>query len=61
MSDRIEASKVIESSGNSLGMQLYIVTSTAKSLKSVNKNLSEHHAYLKNWKAKISYFAQGHC
>jgi hypothetical protein len=47
MSDRIEAQKIIESSGNSLRMQLYVVTSIAKNLDSVKQNLVEHRAYLR--------------
>ena len=47
MSDRVEANKIIEGSGNSIRMQLYVVISKAKNLESVNQNLVEHRSYLK--------------
>jgi hypothetical protein len=40
--NRVEASKIIESSAPSLRMQLYVVTSTANSLDAVKQNLAEH-------------------
>jgi uncharacterized protein len=59
MSDRVEASKIIESSGNSLRMQLYVVTSTAKSLAAVKQNLAEHRAYLRQLEENNVLFGAG--
>lgn len=59
MGDRIEASKVLELSGNALKMQLYMVTSTANSLDSVKQNLAEHRAYLRELENQNVLFAAG--
>ncbi|WP_404789726.1 YciI family protein [Altericista sp. CCNU0014] len=59
MSDRIETDKIIESSGNSLRLQLYVVTSTAKSLESVKQNLVEHRAYLRELEDRNILFGAG--
>jgi uncharacterized protein len=59
MSERIETQKVIEASGNSLRMQLFVVTSKAKSLDVVKQNLSSHRAYLKELEEKNILFAAG--
>ncbi len=59
MSDRVEANKIIEDSGNSLRMQLYVVVSTAKNLESVKQNLLEHRAYLKELEDRNVLFGAG--
>ncbi|MEH2182261.1 YciI family protein [Nostoc sp.] len=59
MSKRVEANKVIESSGNSLRMQLYVVTSVATSLESLQQNLVEHRAYLRELEDKNVLFGAG--
>ena len=59
MSDRVEANKIIEDSGNSLRMQLYVVVSTAKNLESVKQNLVEHRAYLKELEDRNVLFGAG--
>jgi uncharacterized protein len=59
MSDRIESAKVIETSGPSLRMQLYVVTSIAKSLDAVKQNLPEHRAYLRELEDKNILFGAG--
>ncbi len=59
MNERVEAAKIIEASGNSLKLQLYVVTSTAKSLDKVKQNLAEHRAYLKELEAKNILFGAG--
>jgi uncharacterized protein len=59
MSDHIESAKVIETSGQSLRMQLYVVTSIAKSLDAVKQNLLEHQAYLRELEDKNILFGAG--
>ncbi len=59
MSDHIKASQIIEGSGNSLRMQLYVVTSTAKNLESVKQNLAEHRAYLQELENQNVLFGAG--
>ena len=59
MSDRVESAKIIETSGSSLRMQLYVVTSIAKSLDAVKENLSEHRAYLRELENKDILFGAG--
>jgi uncharacterized protein YciI len=59
MSERVEANKIIEGSGNSLRMQLYVVTSTAKSLEAVKQNLIEHRAYLRELEDRNVLFGAG--
>jgi uncharacterized protein len=57
--ERIESAKVIETSGPSLRMQLYVVTSIAKSLDAVKQNLPEHRAYLRELENKNILFGAG--
>jgi uncharacterized protein len=57
--ERIESAKVIETSGQSLRMQLYVVTSIAKSLDAVKQNLPEHRAYLRELEDKNILFGAG--
>jgi uncharacterized protein YciI len=57
--DRVEASKIIESSAPSLRMQLYVVTSTASSLDAVKQNLAEHRAYLRSLEEQNVLFGAG--
>jgi uncharacterized protein len=59
MSDRIESAKVTEMSGQSLRMQLYVVTSTAKNLDAVKQHLSEHRAYLRQLEDQNILFGAG--
>jgi uncharacterized protein len=59
MSNRVESAKIIETSGQSLRMQLYVVTSIAKSLDAVKKNLPEHRAYLRDLENKDILFGAG--
>lgn len=59
MSDRVEANQIIESSGNSLRMQLYVVTSIARNLESVKQNLVEHRAYLRELEERNVLFGAG--
>jgi hypothetical protein len=59
MSDRVESAKIIETSGQSLRMQLYVVTSIAKSLDAVKQNLPEHRAYLRELEDKNILFGAG--
>jgi hypothetical protein len=58
-SDRVEASKIIESSAPSLRMQLYVVTSVANSLEAVKQNLAEHRAYLRDLEERQVLFGAG--
>jgi hypothetical protein len=57
--NRVEASKIIESSAPSLRMQLYVVTSTASSLDAVKQNLAEHRAYLRLLEERNVLFGAG--
>jgi uncharacterized protein len=57
--NRVEASKIIESSAPSLRMQLYVVTSTANSLDAVKQNLAEHRAYLRSLEDQHVLFGAG--
>jgi uncharacterized protein YciI len=57
--NRVEASKIIESSAPSLRMQLYVVTSTANSLDAVKQNLAEHRAYLRSLEEQNVLFGAG--
>lgn len=57
--NRVEASKIIESSAPSLRMQLYVVTSTANSLDAVKQNLGEHRAYLRSLEDRNVLFGAG--
>jgi uncharacterized protein len=57
--NRVEASKIIESSAPSLRMQLYVVTSTAASLQAVKENLAEHRAYLRDLEERNVLFGAG--
>jgi uncharacterized protein len=59
MSNRVESAKIIETSGSSLRMQLYVVTSIAKSLDAVKQNLPEHRAYLRDLEDKNILFGAG--
>jgi uncharacterized protein len=59
MSNRVESAKIIETSGSSLRMQLYVVTSIAKSLDAVKQNLPEHRAYLRELENKDILFGAG--
>jgi uncharacterized protein len=58
-SNRVEASKIIESSVPSLRMQLYVVTSTANSLDAVKQHLAEHRAYLRSLEDQNVLFGAG--
>jgi uncharacterized protein len=58
-SNRVEASKIIESSVPSLRMQLYVVTSTANSLDAVKQHLAEHRAYLRSLEDRNVLFGAG--
>lgn len=57
--NRVEASKIIESSAPSLRMQLYVVTSTANSFDAVKQNLAEHRAYLRSLEEQNVLFGAG--
>lgn len=59
MSNRVESAKIIETSGSSLRMQLYVVTSIAKNLDAVKQNLPEHRAYLRELENKDILFGAG--
>jgi uncharacterized protein len=59
MRDRVESAKIIETSGQSLRMQLYVVTSIAKSLDAVKQNLVDHRAYLRELEDKNILFGAG--
>jgi uncharacterized protein len=59
MSNRVESAKIIETSAPSLQMQLYVVTSIAKSLDAVKENLPEHRAYLRELENKDILFGAG--
>jgi uncharacterized protein len=59
MSNRVESAKIIETSGSSLRMQLYVVTSIATSLDAVKQNLPEHRAYLRELENKDILFGAG--
>jgi uncharacterized protein len=59
MSNRVESAKIIETSGSSLRMQLYVVTSIANSLDAVKQNLPEHRAYLRELENKDILFGAG--
>jgi uncharacterized protein len=59
MMDRIEAAKVIESVGSSLGLQLYVVTSKAKSLEDVKRTLPQHRDYLRQLEEEGVLFGAG--
>jgi uncharacterized protein len=59
MRDKVESAKVIETSGQSLRMQLYVVTSIAKSLDAVKENLPAHRAYLRDLEDKNILFGAG--
>jgi uncharacterized protein len=59
MSDRVESAKIIETSAPSLRMQLYVVTSIAKSLDAVKQNLPEHRAYLRELENTNTLFGAG--
>jgi uncharacterized protein len=59
MSNRVESAKIIETSAPSLRMQLYVVTSIAKSLDAVKENLPEHRAYLRELENKDILFGAG--
>jgi uncharacterized protein len=59
MRDKVESAKIIESSAQSLQMQLYVVTSIAKSLDVVKENLPEHRAYLRDLENKDILFGAG--
>jgi hypothetical protein len=59
MSERVEASQIIAASGNSLRMQLYVVTSIANSLEAVKQNLVEHRAYLRELEERNVLFGAG--
>lgn len=57
--NRVEASKIIDSSAPSLRMQLYVVTSIANSLEEVKQMLPEHRAYLKELEEQDVLFGAG--
>jgi uncharacterized protein len=59
MRDKVESAKIIESSAQSLRMQLYVVTSIAKSLDAVKQNLPAHRAYLRELENKDILFGAG--
>jgi uncharacterized protein len=58
-SNQVETSKIIESSAPSLRMQLYVVTSTAISLKAVKEHLADHRAYLRTLEEQNVLFGAG--
>lgn len=57
--NRVEASKIIESSAPSLRMQLYVVMSKATSLDAVKANLAEHRTYLRTLEERDVLFGAG--
>jgi uncharacterized protein len=57
--NRIEASKIIDSSAPSLRMQLYVVTSLANSLEEVKQILPEHRVYLRELEERDVLFGAG--
>jgi uncharacterized protein len=57
--NRVEASKIIDSSAPSLRMQLYVVTSIANSLEAVKQVLPEHRVYLKELEERDVLFGAG--
>jgi uncharacterized protein len=59
MRDKVESAKIIESSAQSLRMQLYVVTSIAKSFDAVKQNLPAHRAYLRELENKDILFGAG--
>jgi uncharacterized protein len=59
MSNRVESAKIIETSGSSLRIQLYVVTSISKSLDAVKQHLPEHRAYLRELENKDILFGAG--
>jgi uncharacterized protein len=57
--NRVEASKIIDSSTPSLRMQLYVVTSIATDLEAVKQALPEHRVYLKELEERDVLFGAG--
>jgi uncharacterized protein len=57
--DRIEARKVIEDSGDPVGLKLYVVTSVARGLDAVLEHLQDHSAYLRELEDRGVLFAAG--
>ncbi|VAZ77035.1 YciI family protein [Mycobacterium persicum] len=58
--DRIEAPKVIEDSGDPVGLKLYVVTSTAsRGADAVQQHLQDHFAYLRELEDRGVLFAAG--
>jgi uncharacterized protein len=57
--NRVEASKILESSAPSLRLQLYVVMSQATSLDAVKANLAEHRAYLRTLEERDVLFGAG--
>jgi uncharacterized protein YciI len=57
--NRVEASKIIDSSAPSLRMQLYVITSIANSLEKVKQVLPEHRVYLKELEERDVLFGAG--
>jgi uncharacterized protein len=57
--NRVEASKIIDSSAPSLRMQLYVVTSIATNLEAVKQVLPEHRVYLKELEERDVLFGAG--
>ena len=59
MADRLEARHVIEASGASLRLRLYVVISSARSLAAVQERLADHLAYVRQLEERHVLFAAG--
>src|SRR2546430_15897396 len=59
MADRVEARQVIEASGDTLRLQLYVVVSSARSLAAVQEQLADHLAYVRQLEERHVLFAAG--
>lgn len=59
MADRVEARQIIDASGESLRLQLYVVISSAVSLTAVYEHLAEHLAYVRQLEERHVLFAAG--
>lgn len=57
--ERVPAEKVKADIGESLGLQLYVVVSTAVSLHEVKRHLADHRAYLRKLEDEDRLFAAG--
>jgi len=57
--ERIESRKVIEDSGDPVGLKLYVVTSQARELNAVLERIQDHFAYVRELEDRGVLFAAG--